>query len=441
MERTIKFNSKNITFYFLGFFILGLGINLMLRANLGAGPWDTVTANLKAYLDLVLMFDVTLGTVSFVIAVIMMAIVLLYTRKWVLLGMVFPIFIVAISIDFWDLVVLGSWEITDLYHRLFFSVLGGVLIPLGLSFVIASHFPAFVFDELTLMLMKITGIKSMTVIRVGIEALGVTLGIVFGVLAEREFNELGTYSLGAVGPASIIVVLMLPPLLELFVKFFDTVTLEQFKRHVKNICFYVLGTVFISLGVVLMLRSNIGNSSWDSLHFSLHKAFDITVGTATIIVAVIVTFVVMMLNKHYKYIFMFVPIFLVGGMIDFFNLIALKSFEPDTLLVQIPTFIIGISILPLGGSLLIISSYPAGVFDELMLVIARKLHTEKIVVVRVIMELSAVTLAFIIGFSVGIGFGKIGIGTLIFSFSVGAFVRMYLKMFERMNLYENQQIN
>lgn len=440
MERTIKFNSKNITFYFLGFFILGLGINLMLRANLGAGPWDTVTANLEAYLDQVL-FDVTLGTVSFVIAVIMMSVVLLYTRKWVLIGMVFPIFIVAVSIDFWDLIVFGSWEITSLIDRLVFSVLGGVFIPLGLSLVIASHFPAFVFDELTLMFMKITGIKSMTVIRVFIEALGVSLGILFGILAGFKFNDLGTYSLGAVGPASIIVVLMLPPLLELFVKFFDQVTLDQFKRHLRNISFYLLGTIFISLGVVLMLRSNIGNSSWDSLHFSLHKAFSITVGTATIIVAVIVTFIVMILNKHYKYIFMFVPIFLVGGLIDFFNLFALQSFEPDTLLLQIPTFIIGISILPLGGSLLIISSYPAGVFDELMLVIARKLHTDKIVVVRVIMELAAVTMAFVIGYRVGIGFGKIGIGTLIFSFSVGAFVKMYLNMFERINLYENQQTN
>ncbi len=209
MNRTIKFTRKNIFFYLLGFFVLGLGVILMLRANLGAGPWDTVTANLEALIDKRL-FNVTLGQVSFVIAFIMMSVVLFYTRKWVLIGMVVPIGLVALSIDFWDLIALGTWTPSSNALAVLISFIGAVLIPLGLSFVIASHFPAFVFDELTIMLMNITRIKSMTIIRVGIEALGISLGTLFGFLAGIRF--------GAVGFASIIVVLMLPPLLEFFLK-------------------------------------------------------------------------------------------------------------------------------------------------------------------------------------------------------------------------------
>jgi len=48
---------------------------------------------------------------------------------------------------------------------------------------------------------------------------------------------------------------------------------------------YLLGTIVISFGVVMMLRSGLGMSSWDTLHYSLHKLFGITIGTATIIVA------------------------------------------------------------------------------------------------------------------------------------------------------------
>ena len=209
MKRTMEFSTKKVIFYFLGFFILGLGVILMLRANLGAGPWDTVTANLEALIDKYL-FDVTLGMVSFVIAFFMMGAVLFYTKKWILLGMIFPIGLVALSIDFWDLIGLGTWEPQVIGLRIIISLAGGVLIPLGLSFIIASHFPAFVFDELTIMLMNITKIKSMTLIRIGIEALGISLGTLFGFLAGIDF--------GAVGIASIIVVLMLPPLLEFFLK-------------------------------------------------------------------------------------------------------------------------------------------------------------------------------------------------------------------------------
>lgn len=209
MNRKLEFNRKNISFYFLGFFILGLGVNLMLRADLGAGPWDTVTANLKDFIDATL-FSVTLGTVSFVIAFILMIIVLLYTKKWYLVGMIFPIFLVALSLDFWNLIGLGTWEPTEFVIRVIVSLVGGILIPLGLSFIIASNFPAFVFDELTIMLMDITKINSVAIVRVGIEFLGVSLGTLFGFLAGVGW--------GAVGFASLIVVLMLPPLLEFFLK-------------------------------------------------------------------------------------------------------------------------------------------------------------------------------------------------------------------------------
>ncbi len=209
MERKIKFNLKNISFYFLGFFILSLGVNLMLRSNLGAGPWDTVTANLHVLLSKQFSF-ITLGTVSFVISFTIMSVVLLYTRKWVLIGMIIPMFFVAFTIDLWDIVLLGDFEPQAIAFKITISIIGAVLIPLGLSFVIASNFPAFVFDEFTFMMMDITNIKSVTIIRLGIEALGVSLGILFGFLAGIQFGD--------VGIASIIVVIMLPPLLEFFLQ-------------------------------------------------------------------------------------------------------------------------------------------------------------------------------------------------------------------------------
>ncbi len=216
------------------------------------------------------------------------------------------------------------------------------------------------------------------------------------------------------------------------------------KKHnmvfsIKNISFYLLGMIIISFGVVMMLRSLLGVSSWDTLHYSLHKLTGITVGDATIYVALTFTVFVTVGNKDLKYIGMAIPIFVVGNLIDLFNLNLLLNYLPKNIFLRILTYIIGLFTLPLGGSLLIISSYPAGVFDEFMLTLMRVFKTEKLILIRIIMELSAVTLAIVLGFMAGIQFGMFNIGTLIFSVSVGMLIKFYLKLFASMGLYELKQ--
>lgn len=209
----------------------------------------------------------------------------------------------------------------------------------------------------------------------------------------------------------------------------------------RNIIIYLLGTIIISFAVVLMLRSLIGVSSWDTLHYSLHALTGISVGTATIYVALTFTVFVTLANKDIKYVGMAIPIFLVGFLIDMFNLYILVDYIPEVLALRILSYTIGLFLLPFGGSMLIISSFPAGVFDEFMITLMRIFKTNNLILVRVIMELSAVTLAIIISFIAGIQFGMFNVGTLIFSMSVGVFVKTYLKFFENIGLYNIEQIN
>ncbi len=209
---------------------------------------------------------------------------------------------------------------------------------------------------------------------------------------------------------------------------------------------YGVGMFFIAFGVSFMLKSDIGNSSWDTLHYSLEHLLNISFGTATIIVAMSFTVLVILLNKNLKYIFMAIPIAIVGPLIDLMNQIFSSNVIPEHFYLQIIYFIIGITALPLGGAFLLISTYPAGVFDEFNLVIVRKLKLKSLVPTRVIMELTAVVLAAVLGYLAGFEysdftFGKIGIGTIIFAITVGIYLKLYLKLFERIGLNENQQTN
>jgi uncharacterized membrane protein YczE len=211
---------------------------------------------------------------------------------------------------------------------------------------------------------------------------------------------------------------------------------KKMEFNVRNVALYAIACILIGLGVTLMLRSNLGVSSWDTLHYSLHRLIGITVGTATILVALIFTVAVVGFNKNFRYVLMAIPIVLVGLLIDFFNLIVLVDFLPESIFLRIISFAIGLFILPLGGSMLIVSTFPAGVFDEFMFSMMRLFKTTKILLVRVIMELSAVVLALFFCFLADAGLGKFSIGTLIFSISVGYLVKMNLKLFERIGLYE-----
>ena len=204
MIRKIEFNTKNIFFYFFGFFVLGLGVTSMIISDFGAGPWDTVTKNLSSLINL------TLGTTSFIIATVLMTIVLGYTRKWKLIFMLVPIFFIAVSLDFWDIVIFGGYTPSTILLRIMYYLIGVIVIPLGLALIISSKFPAFVFDELMIMIMTILKTDKVAAIRVGIEITGITLGTIFGFLAGVRF--------GAVGFGSVLMAIVLGPILAFFLK-------------------------------------------------------------------------------------------------------------------------------------------------------------------------------------------------------------------------------
>ncbi len=202
-NRKLEYTFKNIFYYFLGFFILGLGVTTLLRSRLGAGAWDNVTYNLSVLLG------TTLGTTSLIIAVVLMVIVLAGTRKWKLLFMFIPIIFVASSIDLWDIIILGDYH-PELFMQFVFYIIGALTIPFGLALIITSKFPAFVFDELMIMLMAILKTEKVALIRLGIEVFGILLAIAIGFTAGIGF--------GAVNYGSILMAIILGPILSFYLK-------------------------------------------------------------------------------------------------------------------------------------------------------------------------------------------------------------------------------
>jgi uncharacterized membrane protein YczE len=197
----IRINKNSIAWYVSGFFILGLGVNIMKASTLGNGAWDTVTINLRAFLNRNVNLEwVTLGMVSFLVSMTLFMIVLVYRKEVRYFFMLIPIFLVALFIDFWNILIFQDRLLETLPWQLLFYIVGAFTLPLGLTMIIKSGFPAFVFDELMRMFVKVFKVSKITYVRLGIEFTGIAIGTIFGYLAFYGVD--GTF--GAVNIGSFV---------------------------------------------------------------------------------------------------------------------------------------------------------------------------------------------------------------------------------------------
>ena len=200
----------------------------------------------------------------------------------------------------------------------------------------------------------------------------------------------------------------------------------------KNTIFYFFGALFIAIGVVLVIRSRLGTSPWDALHYALSVVTPMTIGLATIFVASVATAIVILIQKKSKYLFMAIPIVIVGAFIDLFDLVILSNFEPSGVM-QGVSFFAGILLMPLGGALLMMSTYPAGVFDELMLALMRVFKTNNLVGVRIALETVPLSIALLLTLSFHQSFGMVNVGTAIFILTIGPLLQLYIKLIRRLD--------
>ena len=206
--------------YFLGIIMTGLGVNVLLRSALGAGAWDTVIFNLRALFKNNFNIDVTLGTVSFIIYLIVLSYVMWYYKKLKFLFVFIPMFGIALAIDFWDIIVLSNFHPEDLWIRAILFGVGVFVLALGLSSILVTKYPAMVFDELTLILMKVLHIKSFFLSRMYIELFAIVLATLFGFISHIGF--------GAVNFGSFLLALIIGPLIQFQLKYLTKITTPLF---------------------------------------------------------------------------------------------------------------------------------------------------------------------------------------------------------------------
>ncbi len=182
-----------------------------------------------------------------------------------------------------------------------------------------------------------------------------------------------------------------------------------------------IGVILCALGIVMILNADMGLSPWDVLNQGINIQSGITLGQANILVGI----VVILIGIYFKQPIgsgTIINVALVGTFVDIFMFL---DFLPwgDTVLKQIFLFGMGEIVFALGSYMYISGGCGCGPRDGLMVVFTKKTGLS-MGMVRLCLEVSALTAGYFLG-------GKVGVGTALFSLGTGYVIQFFFKMFKQ----------
>jgi uncharacterized membrane protein YczE len=180
-----------------------------------------------------------------------------------------------------------------------------------------------------------------------------------------------------------------------------------------------IGFALFGFSIAMMIQSNLGTNSWVVLEVALSKILNLSPGTLSVIVGLIVLVVSMVMQEKIGW-GTLANILIIGPWEDFF-LHILPSVDSDLFF---QTIFLVTAILSMGIATAIYISVDAGAGprDSLMLAVKRTTGIS-LRLARTSIELIVVLVGWILG-------GPLGLGTLVFALLIGPSVQWGFKIFK-----------
>ena len=175
----------------------------------------------------------------------------------------------------------------------------------------------------------------------------------------------------------------------------------------------VFGLLLCGTGVALTINADLGLSPWDVLHQGLSKRSGIPIGTVAIFVGLAVLLLWFPLRERVG-LGTVLNVLLIGSTIDVL-LAVLPDHEP--MAVRVTFLLVGTCLFGPGSGFYIGAGMGPGPRDGLMTALAARGYSVR--VVRTVLETSVL----LVGFALG---GSVGIGTVLFAFTIGPNVHYWL---------------
>jgi len=193
---------------------------------------------------------------------------------------------------------------------------------------------------------------------------------------------------------------------------------------------FSLGIIILSFGISLTIWAAVmGVSSWDSLHLGLTNYLPLNYGQICQLVGAVAILFGMVLGVKPK-LGTLLNMLLVGWIVNFF----LGFYPPEMLMelnvLTVIVFMLGVALSGIGSGMYITAGAGIGPRDSIMVGLNQKFGI-RIGWARTILEVLVVCLGFLLS-------GPIGIGTIIFSVTIGFFVEKTLLTLNKWQVLQPQ---
>ena len=191
------------------------------------------------------------------------------------------------------------------------------------------------------------------------------------------------------------------------------------KPNLSSLFFLILGLILFGLGEGLLIVSNSGASPWSVLAQGISLNINLSIGTTTFLVSIFVLILWIPL-KQKPGIGTILNAIIISIMID----VCIKFVPtPENYLYQIILAVLAVLTVGLGGGIYLVANLGPGPRDGLMVGLQKKTNLP-IAAVRALLEISAVSIGWFLG-------GTVGIGTLLFAFGIGPAVALGLFLVDK----------
>lgn len=180
-------------------------------------------------------------------------------------------------------------------------------------------------------------------------------------------------------------------------------------HYLKRLMKLLLGLFLYALGIVVSMKANLGFAPWEVFHYGLGKTIDLTIGTVSILVGLIICLCAVWMGEKIG-LGTILNMILIGVFMD---LLLMLSFIPEVngLIMGIIMMITGLFIISFGSYFYIASGFGAGPRDSLMVALQRKTGLP-VGLCRGFLEGTVVLIGWLLG-------GPVGLGTVLAAFGIG----------------------
>lgn len=183
----------------------------------------------------------------------------------------------------------------------------------------------------------------------------------------------------------------------------------------KRITIYFVGLIITALGIALVVHSNVGAGPWDAVAVGLKRHFGLTIGMWSIIAQGCVVLITAIIERARFQFESILAIMLRSWFLDLWFYVILNDINfTSSPVIQWMAFALGVFAVGLGIGIYVEAKLPKTPLDGLMLALSNAFGWS-FSTARILIELTGVTIGFLLG-------GPVGIGTVIIALTLGRII-------------------